>query len=123
MSSSLDLIEIELQELEYETTRFNSPHGEVVAISYAIDVGPFSGTRCQLGFSMQEPGFPMYAPHWLHVSPPVDDQHGSGQHYADEHGTRWIAFSRPPTYWDNLPKKNMKILLDEHVRRFFANDV
>ncbi len=123
MSSSLDKIEIELQELGFATTRFTSPHGEVVAFSYVIDVGPFSGTGCQLGVSMQEQGFPVYAPHWIHLSPPISDKQSSGRQYADEQGTPWIAFSRPPTYWDNLPNKNIKTFLHEHVRRFFANDV
>ena len=123
MSSSLDKIEIELQELGLTTTRFNSPHGEVVAFSYVIDVGRLSGTGCQLGFSMQEQGFPVYAPHWIHISPPIDDKRGSGRHYADEQGTPWVAFSRPPTYWDNLPTKSIKSFLNEHVRRFLANDV
>ena len=78
---------------------FTSPHGEVVAFSYVIDVGRLSGAGCQLGFSMQEPGFPVYAPHWIHISPPVDDKQGSGRHYSDEQSTPWVAFSRPPTYW------------------------
>ena len=123
MSSSLDKIEIELQELGFATTRFTSPHGEVVAVSYVIDVGRLSRTSCQLGFSMQEQGFPIYAPHWIHVAPPIDDKQGSGRQYNDEHGTLWAAFSRPPTYWDNLPNKSIKTFLHEHVRRFFANDV
>ena len=123
MSSSLDKIESELQGLGFATTRFTSPHGEVVAFSYVIDVGRFAGTGCQVGVSMQEQGFPVYAPHWIHLCPPITDKQGSGRHYTDEHGSRWVAFSRPPTYWDNLPNKNIKTFLDEHVRRFFANDV
>ena len=123
MSSSLDKIEIELQELGFATTRFTSPHGEVVAFSYVIDVGRLLGTGCQLGVSMQEQGFPVYPPHWIHLSPPINDKQGSGRQYTDEQGTPWVAFSRPPTYWDNLPNKNIKAFLDEHVRRFFANDV
>ena len=123
MSSSLDKIEIELQELGFATTRFTSPHGEVVAFSYVIEVGRLSGTGCQLGFSMQEQGFPVYAPHWIHIAPPIDDKHGRGRQYTDEQGMPWVAFSRPPTYWDNLPNKNIKTFLYEHVRRFLANDV
>ena len=123
MSSSLDEIEIELQELGLSTTRFTSPQGEVVAFSYVIDVGRLSGTGCQLGFSMQEQGFPVYAPHWIHISPPIDDKQGNGRHYSDEQGTPWVAFSRPPTYWDNLPTKSIKVFLNEHVRRFLANDI
>lgn len=72
---------------------------------------------------MQEQGFPIYAPHWIHVSPPVEDKQHSGQHYTDGHGTPWAAYSRAPTYWDNLPKKDMNTYLNEHVRRFFANDI
>ena len=123
MSSSLDKIEIELQELGFSTTRFASPHGEVVAFSYVIDVGRLSETGCQLGFSMQEQGFPVYAPHWIHVALPIKDKQSRGRQYTDEQGTPWVAFSRPPTYWDNLPNKNMKTFLNEHVRRFFANDI
>ena len=123
MSSSLDRIESELQELGYPTNRFNSPHGEVVACSYVIDVGRLSGTGCQLGVSMQEQGFPIYAPHWIHISPPIDDKQRSGRPYTDDKGAPWVAYSRPPTYWDNLHNKDMKTFLYEHVRRFFANDV
>ena len=123
MSSPLDKIEIELQELGFATTRFTSPQGEVVAFSYVIDVGRLSGTGCQLGFSMQEQGFPVYAPHWIHICLPINDKQNSGRKYTDEKGMHWVAFSRPPTYWDNLPNKNMKTLLNEHVRRFLANDI
>ena len=123
MSSSLDKIEIELQGLGFPTTRFTSPQGEVVAFSYVIDVERLSGTGCQLGFSMQEQGFPVYAPHWIHISPPIDDRQGNGRRYTDEQGTPWVAFSRPPTYWDNLPTKGIKVFLNEHIRRFLANDV
>ena len=123
MISSLEIIEFELQELGFSTNRFNSPHGEVVAISHVIDVGRLAGTSCQIGVSMQEQGFPVYAPHWIHIAPPIVDKKGSGQNYTNEHGTPWVAFSRPPKYWDNLPNKNMKTFLDEHVRRFLANDV
>ena len=123
MSSSLDKIEIELQELGFTTTRVNSPQGEVVAFSYVVDVGPLSGTGFQLGFSMQEQGFPVYAPHWIHISPPIEDKKRSGQRYTDDEGAPWVAFSRPPIYWDNLPNKDMKTFLHEHVRRFLANDI
>ena len=123
MSASLDSIEVELQDLGYATRRFTSPQGDVVAFCYPIDVGALSGTCRQLGFSMQEQGFPVYAPHWIHVSPPVEDKQGSAQHYTDQSGKPWAAYSRPPTYWDNLPKKDMKTYIYEHVRRFFANDI
>ena len=71
---------------------------------------------------MQEQGFPIYAPHWIHITPPIDDKQRSPRIYTDEQGTEWAAFSRPPVYWDSLPKKNMKTFLSEHVRRFLAND-
>ena len=97
--------------------------GEVVAFSYVIDVGRLAGTGCQLGFSMQEEGFPVYAPHWIHIGLQINDEQGRGRQYTDEQGTPWVAFSRPPTYWDNLPNKSMKTFLNEHVRRFLAHDV
>ena len=74
---------------------------------------------------MQEQGFPVYAPHWIHVSPPIARQETQRPipTPTKKRGLAWIAYSRPPTYWDNLPNKDMKTFLDEHVRRFFANDV
>ena len=123
MPASLDMIEDELRQLGFSTSRFNSPHGEVVSFSYAIDVGMLKGVGCQLGVSMQEQGFPVYAPHWIHLTPPIRDKKNSGRPYTDDQGREWVAFSRPPTYWDSLPERNMKVFLEEHIRRFLANDV
>lgn len=66
--------------------------------------------------------YPEYPPHWIHVSPPIDDGMGGAVHrYQDEEGRDWIALSRPPTdLWDLLPTKSMYAFMNEHVRRFWA---
>ena len=77
-----------------------------------------------LGFSSQEAGYPEYPPHWIHISPPYDDQLGGvTQPYQciDNQGRmrNWLALSRPPNdIWDNLAAKHMKHYLDLHITRF-----
>ena len=125
MSSSLDMIQAELHELGYETSRFNSKSDgkEVLSFPYDVDVGRLRGNRYQLGISMQQEGYPTYAPHWIHIHPPIEGNIAGRNDYTDDAGKQWLALSRPPNpaVWDELPNKNMKTFLDEHIRSFWAS--
>lgn len=125
VSSSLDMIEAELNQLGYTTTRFTSKSfgKEVLSFPYEVDVGRLRGDAYQLGISMQQEGYPTYAPHWIHIHPPIDGDIASRNDYTDDSGNRWLALSRPPSpaVWDELPDKNMKTFLAEHIRSFWAS--
>ena len=76
---------------------------------------------------MQEEGYPEYPPHWIHISPPYDDQLGGATNLysgCDPEGVtqEWLALSRPPgEMWDRLVTKHMKSYLDSHITRFCKN--
>ena len=122
MSDNINQIKRELESLGYETCLSGSAQGEVVSFSYIIETGSHKGKQVRLGISMQgsEP-YPEYPPHWIHVSPPIDDgQGGVVKKYCDGSGREWSALSRPPgDIWDQLPVKHMRVYLSEHLRRFW----
>lgn len=125
MSSSLDMIQAELEELGYSTKRFTSSvtRKEVVAFRYVVDIGRFRCEAYEMGFSMQQEGYPTYAPHWIHIHPPPEGGI-QGQHEdTDDEGRPWIALSRPPSpeAWDEIAVKNMRTYLAEHIRGFWAS--
>ena len=125
MSSSLDMIQAELEELGYSTERFSNPlqGNEVVSFLYRVDVGRLRNEEFQLGLSMQQEGYPTYAPHWIHIHPPIEEDIAGRQDYSDDKGKSWIALSRPPSpaAWDEIAEKNMRTFLAEHIRGFWAN--
>ena len=123
MSNSTDRVRDELQSLGYQTSEFDTDQGKVVAFNYSIEVGSRKGTPVTVGISFQEEGYPEYPPHWIHVTPPIDDgKGGSSIEYIDSAGRRWIAMSRPPgEVWDNLPTKHMYAYIAEHLRRIWKD--
>lgn len=76
-----------------------------------------------VGVSFQEEGYPEYPPHWVHVTPPIQDgKAGVVQEYSDPGGRTWIAMSRPPgDLWDKLPTKHMYAYIGEHLRRIWKD--
>ena len=112
----------ELECLGYSTVTRDSAQGKVVEFEYLVETGNNLGKQFRIGISMQEAGYPEYPPHWIHVSPPVNDGfRGSVQPYQTDDGRRWVAMSRPPSdLWDQLPTKNMQSYLDHHLRRFWS---
>ena len=124
MSASLDMIQSELEELGYSTTRFTSSvtSKPVVAFKYHVDIGRFRCQAFEIGLSMQQEGYPTYAPHWIHIHPPPDGDIPGRHEDKDDDGRSWIALSRPPSpeAWDEIAAKNMKTYLAEHVRGFWA---
>ena len=124
-SDSISKIRAEIEGLGHHTyVNTTSDHGLVVYLDYSIEVGSKHGTKVMLGLSMHGTGlYPEYPPHWIHISPPINDNRGGAvQHYVDADGNDWIAMSRPPgPLWDELPTKHMDAFLTEHVRRFWAS--
>lgn len=124
MSDNVTRIKEELESLGRPTELLDSPRGQVVAFSYKVEVGRHKGERFMLGVSMQgKEQYPEYPPHWLHISPPVDDgKGGAAERYRGADGQEWIVMSRPPgTIWDRLQTKSMDAYLKENVRRFWNN--
>ena len=121
MADDISQVRKELEELGHPTSVRDSPQGKVVEFDYKVDVGPRKGERFKVGVSFQEGGYPEYPPHWIHVSPPVEDGiRGVVKQYTTDDGREWVAMSRPPKgYWDRLTEKNMKNFVNEHLRRFW----
>ncbi len=122
MSDNIDQIQRELESLGHDTHLFDSPQGTVVAFAYTVEVGSHKGRRFTLGISMHGPGqYPEHPPHWVHITPPVNDGKGGAVvEYSDEDGRQWIAMSRPPAdIWDQLRTKHMSVYLNDHIRRFW----
>ena len=115
----LDRITNELKGLGYNPFCVNTPKGPTVIIEYQISIGKYNGEKILLGFSFQEDAYPEYPPHWIHISPPYDDQLGGATDPYQQDGREWLALSRPPQeFWDHLPTKHMKYYLDSHISRF-----
>ncbi len=124
MADNIDRIKRELESLGYETRLSDSGQGKVVSFPYTVETGPYKGKQVRLGISMQgSERYPEYPPHWIHLTPPIDDGKGGAvQKYSDENGCEWVAMSRPPgDLWDQLPTKHMSAYLNEHLRRFWNN--
>lgn len=124
MSDSFDQIVRELKALGYEPTSFDSPQGRVAAIDYHVEAGSHRGKSFMLGVSLHgSENYPEHPPHWIHLTPPIDDSKGGAViKYTDDQGRPWIAMSRPPgPLWDRLRTKHMSTYLSEHVRRFWNN--
>ena len=123
MSDDTECMQRQLERLGYSTAIRNSPQGKVVEFDYQVENGKCRGRLFRVGVSMQEAGFPEYPPHWIHVSPPVNDGlGGSVQQYRDEEGREWTALSRPPgELWEQLPTKDMERYIDHHIRRFWSH--
>lgn len=122
MQDDIERMRHELECLGYPTVTRDSAQGKVVEFNYLVETGRNSGKQFSIGISMQEAGYPEYPPHWIHVSPPVNDGlGGSVQPYETGDGRAWVAMSRPPSdLWDTLPTKSMQSYLDHHLRRFWS---
>lgn len=123
MSSSIERVQGELESLGYRTVLFDSQQGRVVSFDYTIEVGSQKGAIVTVGLSFQDEGYPEYPPHWIHVTPPLDDSKGgSTVTYTDLVGRDWLAMSRPPgDIWDRLPTKHMSAYINEHLRRIWKD--
>ena len=124
MSNNLDRVRSELESLGRQTKSFVSPIGEVIFFPYEVELRSHEKKEVKVGISMQgDEQYPEYPPHWIHVSPPINDGRGGPIHeYVDAEGNSWIALSRPPKdFWDQLPTKHMSVYLEHHIRRFWKD--
>ena len=121
MAGSTDKIRTELESFGYSTSVFESPMGTVVSFDYTIEAGSHKNESVTVGVSFQEDAYPEYPPHWIHVTPPLEDgRAGSARQYTDDLGRLWHAMSRPPgELWDRLRTKHMGFFISEHLRRIW----
>ena len=121
MNEALRQVERELEECGLTTYIVQGVSDEILAFKYKVPVGRYRGKWVDIGLSMQEINYPEYPPHWIHVTPKIDDRRGfPGKEFQDSTGRLWVGFSRPPSdFWDNTPTKHMSVYLREHLRRFW----
>lgn len=122
MSSNIQRIQWELDGLGYKTTLRESPRGQVVSFKYRVEVGTHKGRTFVVGLSFQgDEEYPEYPPHWIHVTPPVDDGKGGAVEKYTVAGREWMAMSRPPgALWDDFPTKHMYNYMMDHLRRLWS---
>ena len=125
MPSNVDTVKSELSDLGYETKVIESPNGRtIVSFPYTIEMGPHKGTHVVAGvaFHPGEEGYPEYPPHWVCVTPPLNDGKGGAvEDFQDDQGRKWLAMSRPPKdIWDKLTPRDMKGYIREHLSRVWA---
>ena len=123
MRKDIVRIQEELNSLGYRTEMFDALNRTVVSFDYTIETGPHKGMKVTVGLSLQETGYPEYPPHWIHVTPPLNDRRGGAvQQHSDPQGREWLAMSRPPgVLWDQLPTKHMNAYIEEHLRRIWMD--
>ena len=124
MPDAITQIRSELDSINYTTSEFDGPHGRVVSFDYTIETGSHRGELVTVGLSFQgETNYPEYPPHWVHISPPINDgRGGSVQSYESSDGKQWLAMSRPPgEMWDRLRTKHISLFISEHLRRIWMN--
>ena len=123
MPDAITQIQAELDSLGYTTSVFDGPNGMVVSFGYTIETGSHRGKHVKIGVSFQETNYPEYPPHWIHISPPINDgRGGSVQTYESSDAQQWLAMSRPPgVMWDRLRTKHMAVFISEHLRKMWMN--
>lgn len=122
MPSNIERIRRELDGLGYKTQFSDSPRGQVVSFEYSVEVGTHKGATVVMGLSFQgDEEYPEYPPHWVHVTPPIDDEKGGVVEKYVADGSEWMVMSRPPgELWDDLPTKHMYNYMMDHVRRLWS---
>lgn len=123
MPNGCEKVSAELKALGCQPYEFDRPSGRVVAFPYEIEVGSHKGEKVHLGLSFEgNDGYPEYPPHWIHVSPPINDGKGGAVETYKQDGREWLAMSRPPgDIWDSMPTKHMWAYLSDHVRRIWSD--
>lgn len=122
MSDDINRIKAELEALGYKTSWSDGPRGKVVSFDYTIETGSHKGKQVSVGVSFQEAGYPDYPPHWIHITPPIDDGRGGVVERYNANGREWLAMSRPPgDIWDQLLTKHMGTYISEHLRRIWKD--
>lgn len=122
MSLSVSRVRAELEGLGHSVIEYDWNGNRVVAFDYQMESGTHNGQDVLVGVSFQEEGYPEYPPHWIHITPPIDDKKGGAKCGYVENGREWLAMSRPPgDIWDQLPTKHMSAYITEHLRRIWRD--
>ena len=97
MTSNADKIQLELEGTGLATTRFKTPTGkEVIAFDYTIEMGSHKGKTVLVGVSDPDAEYPEYPPHWLHVSPPINDGKGGAvEQYENSRRSPMACYESP----------------------------
>lgn len=113
----------ELQAIGRQPDVTETPNGQVITFAYRIPSGTHKGKPVTIGVSRPDGEYPEYPPHWVHISPPIDDGHGGAiERYTDDNGREWLAMSRPPNdVWDQKPTKHMTTFINEHLSRIWKD--
>ena len=121
MNEALQQVKQELEECGLSTYLVPGVAEDIIAFKYTVPTGRYRGKCVDIGLSMQEANYPEYPPHWIHITPMIEDRRGRhGKEYQDSAGRHWGAFSRPPSdFWDTAPTKHMSVYLQDHLRRFW----
>lgn len=121
MNPGLIRVRRELEDCGLSTYIVDGVSDEIVAFNYRVRAGRHRGKDVDIGLSMQETHYPEYPPHWIHVTPVIEDRQGlPGRLFTDADGRNWVSFSRPPSdFWDNIPTKHMSVYLRDHLGRFW----
>ena len=116
-------IRMELEGSGYPTQVFEWNQGTVIAFEYQMECGSHAGKTVHIGVSNPDGEYPEYPPHWVHISPPLDDGRGGAKEiYQDPEGRQWLAMSRPPSdFWDRRPTKHMSVYVKEHIGRIWKD--
>jgi len=92
----------------------------VVTFEYRVPTGRFRGETFLVGISTrcEAVGYPETPPHWIFVSPPLEETRDGSNHGINTIGTKsWTALSRPPgKFWDRVRNKGMRAYMDHLAR-------
>lgn len=123
MDENIQRIYTELQAIGRQPVVTGSPNGPVITFLYQIPSGTHKGQPVTIGVSRPDGQYPEYPPHWVHVSPPINDGRGGAiEQYTDANGQQWLAMSRPPQdVWDKMPTKHMDTFIKEHLARIWKD--
>ena len=123
MDDNVQRIYDELQAIGQRPAVTETQKGQVVIFPYRIPSGTRKGESVTIGVSRPDGKYPEYPPHWVHISPPINDGRGGAiETYTDANGQSWLAMSRPPQdIWDKMAIKNMDTFIKEHLARIWKD--
>lgn len=122
MEDSIQRIQNELEGLGYVPVVTDWPKGKAIRFQYTIPAGSHAGKTVYVAVSADS-AYPEYPPHWVLISPPINDGRGGAyESYTDDDGREWLAMSRPPDdIWDRLATKHMSRYISEHLNRIWKD--
>ena len=108
MNEAMQRIKRELDECSLTTYLVEGVADDIIAFNYVVPTGRYRSKNVDIGLSMQEANYPEYPPHWIHVTPKIEDGRGCpGKEFTDSSGRVWVAFSRPPPISGTVRPRNI----------------